>query len=68
MAGLPGGVDEVDDGEHGAQAVGELLLFGNAVGDSGRLDLALGTCETGRHRGLAHEKGACDLLGRQASE
>jgi len=68
LAGLPGGVDEVDDGEHGAQAVGELVLFGDAVRDSGRLDLALGTCETGCHRGLGHEKGARDFLGRQASE
>jgi hypothetical protein len=68
LGGLPGGVDEIDDSEHGAQAVGELVLFGDAVGDSGGLDLALGPCETGRHRRFGDEKGACDLLGRQASE
>src|SRR5204862_4848041 len=32
------------------------------------LDLALRTCETSGHRGLGHEKRACDLLGRQAAE
>ena len=68
MAGLPGCVDEVDDGEHGAQAVRELMLFWDAVGNPGGLDLALGTCETGRHGGLGDQEGACDLLGRKASK
>jgi hypothetical protein len=37
----PGVVDEVDHGQHRAQAVGQLMLLRHAVGDSGRLDLAL---------------------------
>ena len=67
-AGQPGVVDEVDDGQHRAQAVGQLVILRHAVGDPGGLDLALGAHEALRHRRLGDEEGARDLLGRQPAE
>jgi hypothetical protein len=64
----PCGVDQVDDGQHGAQAVGQLVTLRHAVGDSRGLDLALGADETYRHRRLGHQEASRDLPGRQAAE
>ena len=44
------------------------MNLGHAVRDSGRLDLALGTHDTLRHRRFGNHEGSCDLLGRQAAE
>ena len=44
------------------------MILRHAVGDSGGLDLALGTRETLRHRRFGHQEGSCDLLSRQAAE
>jgi len=67
-AGQPGVVDEVDDSQYGAKAVGQLVILRHAVGDPGEFDLALGTNESLRHRRFGHQEGSCDLLGRQAAE
>jgi hypothetical protein len=67
-AGQPGVVDQVDDGQHGAEAVGQLGRLRHAVGDLGGLDLVLGADETTRHRWLCHQERSCDLLGRQAAK
>ncbi len=60
--------DQVDDGEHGAEPVRQLGVAGDAVGDVGVADLALGPDQPLRHRRLRHEEGAGDLVGLQTSE
>ena len=57
--------DEVDDGHHGVEALGQLVLVGDAVGDAGGADLLLGAHEPLRHRDGGHEERARDLLGRR---
>jgi hypothetical protein len=63
-----GVVDEVDDRQHGTEAVSQLVAVGYPVGDVGRLDLALGPHQTARHRLLAHQERPRHLPGRQATE
>ena len=60
--------DEVDDGEHAGQAIGHLGVAGDAVGDPGRRDLALGAHQALGHRRLGHEEGARDLRRGQPAE
>ena len=62
-AAQPGVVDEVDDGQHGAQAVGQLVNLWHAVGDAGGLDLSLGAREALRHRRFGDQEGSCDFRG-----
>ena len=59
---------EVDDGEHGAEPVGELGVVGDAVGDVGGADLLLRPHQALRHRRLRHEERAGDLVGLQPAE
>ena len=44
------------------------MNLGDAVRDSGRLDLALGTHDTLRHCRFGYQEGSSDLFGRQATE
>ena len=60
--------DEVDDRQHGGEAVREQVLGWDAERNAGRLDLALGAHEPLRHRRLGDEERARDLVGRQTSE
>ena len=60
--------DEVDDGEHAGQAIGHLGVAGDAVGDLGRSDLALGAHQALGHRRLGHQEGARDLGRGQPAE
>ena len=60
--------DEVDDGEHAGEAVGQLVVGRHAVGDAGVGDLALGAHEALGHRRLGDEERARDLGRRQAAE
>jgi hypothetical protein len=53
--------DQVDDGQHGPEAVGELGLAGDPVGDPGVADLALGPDQPLGHGRLGHQEGAGDL-------
>ena len=53
--------DEVDDGEDAGEAIGDLGVVGDAVGDPRRRDLALGAHQALGHRRLGHEEGARDL-------
>ena len=59
---------EVDRGEHGRQAVGQLVRCGDAVGDVVVADLALGAHQPLRHRGLGHEEGPGDLVRLETAE
>jgi hypothetical protein len=60
--------DEVDDGEHRGQAIGQVGVLGHAVRDVCRCDLALGPHEALGHRRLGDEEAARDLGRRQAAE
>ncbi len=60
--------DQVDDGEHGDEPLGQQMWRRHPEGDPCGLDLALGSHQSLRHRGLGHQEGARDLDGRQASE
>jgi hypothetical protein len=60
--------DEVDDGEDAGQAVGDLGVAGDAIGDPRRRDLALGAHQPLGHRRLRHEEGARDLPRGQPAE
>ena len=61
-------VDQVGDGQHGAQPVGQLSVIGHAVGDVGVADLALGAHEALGHRRLRHQEGAGDLARLQTAD
>ena len=54
--GEPGVVDQVDDGQHRPEPVGQLVLLRHPVRDAGGLDLALGTHEALRHRRLGDQE------------
>ena len=60
--------DQVDDAQHAAQAVGQLLVGGHAVGDVRVGDLALRAHEPLAHRRLGDEERARDLARRQAAQ
>ena len=60
--------DQVDDGEHGGQPVGQQVVGRHPEGDPGRLDLALGAHQPLRHRRLGDEEGARDLGRGEAPE
>ncbi len=62
------GEDEVDDGQHGAQPVGQLGLVRHPVGDPRVADLALGPDNPLRHRRLGHQEGAGDLARGEPAE
>ena len=53
--------DEVDDGQHAGEAIRQLLVARDAVGDAGGGDLALGAHEALGHRRLGDEERARDL-------
>jgi hypothetical protein len=58
---------EVEDGEHGGQAVGQRVGAGHPDRDARRADLALGAHEPLGDRRLGHEQAACDLGHREAA-
>ena len=60
--------DQVDDGKHRDEPVGQQVIGRHAERDAGRLDLALRTREALAHRRFRHEERACDLVGGQAAE
>ena len=60
--------DQVDDREHGGDAVGKQVRRRHAERDPGLLDLAFRPDEPLRHRRLGDEKRARDLLCRQPAE
>ena len=60
--------DQVDDGEHRGEAIGQQMVGRHPERDPGRLDLALRAHEPLRHRRLRHEERARDLAGGQAAE
>ena len=59
--------NQIDHGEHGRQARGQLGPFGHLVGKFAIADRPLGTHEPLGDRGLGHEKGSRDLRRREAS-
>ena len=59
---------EVDDSEDGAEAVGQLGVGRDAVGDVGGADLVLRPDESLGHGGLGDEEGPGDLGGLQAGD
>jgi hypothetical protein len=60
--------DEVDDGQHRREAVGQQAVGRNPEGDGGGLDPALGPDQALRHRGLGYEEGAGDLVCGEPAE
>ena len=60
--------DQVDDGQHGPQAVGQVGLVGHAVRDPRVADLALGPDEPLRHGRLGDQEGPRDLGRGQAAQ
>ena len=56
--------DEVDDGEHRREPLGQQVRRRYAKRDAGRFDLVLRADESLRHRRLRHEERAGDLVGR----
>jgi hypothetical protein len=60
--------DQVEDGEHGAQPVGQLVVGRHREGDTGPSDLALGPHETLLHGAFAGQEGAGHLRGREPAE
>jgi hypothetical protein len=60
--------DEVEHGEHGGEALGELMVGRDPEGDSRVADLALGAHQALRHRRLRHEEGPRDLRGGQPAD
>ena len=60
--------DQVDDGEHGGQARGQLGALGHLVRQAAVADRALGAHEPLGDRGLGHEEGARDLRRREAAD
>ena len=62
------GVDEVQDVQDAAEPFGQVLVGGHAVGDAGRLHLALGPHEPLVHRRLGGEEGPGDLGHLEAAD
>ena len=60
--------DQVDDREHGGEAVGEQMRRRHAKRDPGGLDLALRADEPLGHGRLGDEEGAGDLVRPQAAQ
>ena len=60
--------DQVDDGEHGGQPVGEQVGGGDPERDPGGLDLRLRAHQALGHGRVTDQEGAGDLLGAQAAE
>ena len=60
--------DEVDDGEHGVQPLGQVGRLRHAVRDVRALDLRLRAGDALRHRGLGHEEGPRDLGDGESAE
>jgi hypothetical protein len=58
--------EQVDDGEHGAEALGEQVVRGHAKGDARLADAPLGAHEPLRKRRLGDEEGARDLTRGEA--
>ena len=54
--------------EHGIEALGQLLLFGDAEGDAGVPDAGLGADEPLAHRRGRDEEGGRDVDGRHAKD
>jgi hypothetical protein len=71
---LPGGrrvplvEDEIDDGHHRLESLGQVRLIRDAVGDAGSADLLLGPHQALGHRRRRDQEGAGDLLGGEASQ
>ena len=55
--------DQVDDGEHGVEPLGQQVVGRDGERDAGVADLVLGACQALAHRLERDEEGACDLLG-----
>ena len=60
--------DQVDDREHGGEAIGQQVVGRHPERDPGGLDLALRPHQPLRHRRLGDQEGAGDLAGGQAAE
>jgi hypothetical protein len=60
--------DEVERGEHRGQALRQVLVARDLVGDPGGADLALGAHDPLRHRGLRHQEGAGHLRGGEPAQ
>ncbi len=61
-------VDQVEDGQHRIEAVGEQVCVGNRKRDPGRLDLRFGPREPALHGLLGDQERPGDLGGLQAAE
>ena len=66
--GVPGGVHEPHDVEHGLDPCREVVGGGDAVRDAGGRDLLLGTGDPRRHRRFGDEERAGDLGRRQPAQ
>ena len=66
--GVPGGEEDVDDGEHGVDAGGQLLDGRYPIRDARRSDLLLGPGETRRHRRLTDQEGPGHLGRREPAD
>ena len=60
--------DEIEDVEHGAEALGALFGGGRLKADAGGLDGGFGAGDALRHGGLGHQEGAGDLRGGEAAD
>jgi hypothetical protein len=60
--------DQVYNGEHCSQPLGQQFRRWDPERNTRRLDLALGAYQALSHRGLGHEKGAGQFVGRQSAE
>ena len=60
--------DEVDDGEHRSESVGQVGVVRYPVRDVGGPDLALGAHEALGHRRLGDQQGPGDLRGLQPGD
>jgi putative intracellular protease/amidase len=59
--GVPGGEEQVDDGDHGREPVAELGRGRDAVGDAGDRDLLLRPGDPGRHGRLEDQERPGDV-------
>jgi hypothetical protein len=65
---VPGGEQQVDDGEHRVDALRQRCRRRHLVRDAGRRDLLLGAGDAGRHGGLADEERTCHLRRRESAQ
>ena len=65
--GVPGRVEQVDDGERGVEPRGQLVGRRHRVGDAGGGDLLLGAGDARRHRRLRDEERVRDVRRRHAA-